>query len=102
MTRYLVVCDNGQCRSVAMVTLLHEKGHEAIPISVKIYDSKGFENNGLNWCDWVLRMDEDASNPNNFRYSFEKNAWIGRDEWGNPRHPELIEKCKKKLEELGI
>lgn len=99
MTRYLVVCDHGQCRSVAMATLLHERGHEAIPVSYQTFVDGYYLIQ--EWVDKIIRMDEGGSQ-RCLISNLEMDAWIGRDEWGNPCHPELLEKCKKKLEELGI
>lgn len=103
----LVVCDHGQCRSVCMAHLLQEKGYNAIAVSEKVYaaDYMSVDTPLNKWADKVLRMDEHSLVFINRGERFSPpylNAWIGRDEWGNIYHPELIEKCKKKIEELKL
>jgi hypothetical protein len=82
-----------------MAQLLHEKGHDAIAMSESLFFKI---KRHLPWVDRVIRMDEAMSMCEWIQNSEYYNGWIGRDKWGNPNHPVLIEKCKKKLEELGL
>jgi predicted protein tyrosine phosphatase len=102
--RILVVCDAGEGRSVAMATVLHEMGHEAIACSYKNLYEDGLSGDLylIRWSEMIFRMDELASvaGEKEFKQYNQRNAWIGRDEWANPCVPELVELCRKKAQEL--
>lgn len=83
--KFLIICEGGNVRSVAMAQLLKEQGHEAIAIGMKycLYNSfKLFEY----WADEVIDM----------------RKFLPVDKWHNPRHPNLkkeVQKIWKQLEE---
>ena len=102
MKKILVLCDHGQVRSVAMASVLRERGHFAV---AGAYDNavkaiawieedsfKGFTpiEEYIDAFDQIIFMQEGGSH------------FIGRDEWGDCMHPELIEKCRVKAKELGL
>jgi len=82
----LCLCDHGEVRSVAMAIVLRERGHFAVAGSYDNYN----DTKGTPIFDMVMFMQEGGLN------------FIGRDEYGDPRHPDLVLKCVLKAKELGL
>ena len=95
--KILCICDWGNVRSVAMAQYIKELNgkhqdfsereeelkYEAIAIGTQVTSFKT-ETLLMAWADKIIDMSEGGR------------EFIGRDDWHNPRHPEL----KKKVEEL--
>ncbi len=81
--RFLCICEGGNVRSVALAQLIKEEGHEAIAIGMKyhLYNSLNFLST---WADSVIDV----------------RFFLPKDEWHNPRHPELKKKVKKIWEDI--
>ena len=89
--RVLAICDWGECRSVCMRNVLRKRGYCAYSL-------------GTEQDDFIQRLLE--IKPHQIIWmnegAHEKDGWIGRDEWGNPRNKKLIKICEAKADELGF
>lgn len=97
--KILCICDHGQVRSVAMAYVLSLKGHQTISCSEETYD-RDDQDYLKNWAD--LRIDMTEKGRYEKDYGDCKNGWVGRDEFGNPHNPTLIQLCKDKADSLGL
>ena len=106
MKKILCLCDAGQVRSVAMATILCERGHFAAASNFDAYNE-------------VMKkavLQKDASCPGDNYYEFYVEDFfdhvlfmqeggthfIGRDEWGDIDHSELRAKCIELAQRLGL
>ena len=97
MKKILCLCDYGQVRSVAMATVLRERGHFAVAGSFDSYSNyfyrDGFSKPDLAFpilFDKIIVMQEGGEH------------FIGRDEWGDPTNKELISRCGELADDLGL
>lgn len=105
MKKILVLCDYGQTRSVAMAHVLRQRGHFAVAGSYENY------NKGLIGYNWAIL--EHAGQKDTERCEltiFDKilfmqeggEHYIDKDEYNDCTHPELLQKCEKLADELGL
>lgn len=81
--KYLVICEGGNVRSVALAQLIKESGHEAIAIGMK-YVSLETLDLLRDWADEEIDI----------------RIWLPEDKWHNPRSVYLKEEVKKIWSEL--
>ncbi len=84
--KFVCCCDHGQTRSVAMANVLREHKYCAVATSYKNYCDHIDEFKG-----WTL---VDLHEEGEFFHI------VGRDEWGDPCHPELLGLCALVFQEL--
>lgn len=84
----LCLCDAGEVRSVGMAIILRELGHFAVAGSYDNYITKyhSYETD----FNLIIEMQEGGEH------------FIGRDEWGDPHHPELRIKCFELLRKIKV
>lgn len=89
----LCLCDHGQVRSVAMASVLRERGHFAVAGAYDSYNEllkTGLPKEFIALFDKVVFMQENGRH------------FIGRDEWGDPTNPDLLLLCVRKAQELNL
>lgn len=103
MKKILVLCDFGQVRSVAMATVLRERGYFAVAGTFDSWRKAKFDflkmqfavsdivktSEMLIW-DEVIYMQKGGEH------------YIGEDVWGDCENPELIMKCCELANKLGL
>ena len=89
----LCLCDHGQVRSVAMASVLRERGHFAVAGAYDNYEEmrkQGLPKEFIGFFDKVLFLQEGGTHS------------VGRDEWGDPTNPDLRLRCLRKAQELNL
>ena len=115
MKKILCLCDAGEVRSVAMAKVLRERGHFAVAGSFDNIRSMFYEHTGNEVFNpkkkRAMDMQENDIEYMGFtRAFFDKvifmqeggEHFIGRDDWGNIDHPELVAKCRELVDNLEL
>lgn len=100
----LTICQMGHCRSVALLRELHHRGYSAVAIGA---DSSGDAITVLaDWADHIFVAEKRFMDSIPIATIRAKaiDTKIGPDRWTNPHHPELMELCRKIVDqwEAGI
>lgn len=101
--KILTVCNGGNCRSVTLASMIKQEGVEAIPIGLRTNTTKTIKMLGR-WADVVIVLADNHMLdrlPNGLK---KKVIYmnIGKDEWEQAMHPELVKRISKALKKTSL
>lgn len=100
--RILTICEGGACRSVALARMLKINRHDAIAASWARNSAETLHMLG-EWAELVVVMQPEMLDKisNSLRLKAEV-CDVGKDRWGNPFAPDLMELCLAWMKKRGL